>query len=116
ERGYACRTAAGDWVVPEARGPASGAEAACATVDAAPATPPTGWQDERLRVAADGQGELWLSIRNPVAPAPAPAAVAAPASRPAAPLARTGAAVPLVAAGVLLSLGLAVRPRRSRRP
>ena len=116
ERGYACRTAGRDWVVPDRRGPASGAEAACASVDASPATPPTGWEDERLRVAAEGKGELWLSIRNPVAPAAvAPPATATPAPAPA-PLARTGGPVPLLAAAALLSLGLAARPRRARRP
>ena len=114
ERAYACRAADGAWVVPDRRGPASGAAAACASVDAEPATPPTGWENEQLRAAAVDKGELWLSIRNPVAPAPAPPAT------PAAPrgndvLARTGAPVPLLLAAVLLSLGLAGRPRRSRR-
>jgi hypothetical protein len=67
EHGYACRTAAGDWVVPGVRGPRSDAGSACASVDAAPATPPTGWEDERLRAAAGaaGQPDLWLSIDAP---------------------------------------------------
>jgi hypothetical protein len=69
-RGYACRDAGDTWVVPEAVGPASAAEAACATVDAAPSTPPTGWDNERLRTAAAGRGELWLSIVNPLTPDP----------------------------------------------
>jgi hypothetical protein len=110
ERAYACRRADGAWVVPDRRGPASGAEAACATVDAEPATPPTGWENEELRAAAAGKGEQWLSIRNPLAPAPV--AAEAPGATP---LARTGAPVPLLLAAVLLSLGLAARPRRTPR-
>jgi hypothetical protein len=66
-RGYACRTPAGAWVVPEVVGSAAGAAAACASAGAVPSTPPTGWEDERLRdaAAAAGAGELWLSIPNP---------------------------------------------------
>lgn len=116
ERGYACRTAAGEWVVPTAVGPASGAEPACAAIDAAPATPPTGWENERLAAAARGVGELWLSIANPVVPG-APAA-AAPASAPASPgtgtrdsaaLPATGGADPVGVAAVALAVALAAR-------
>lgn len=69
ERSFACRTAAGAWVVPPAVGPVAQSEAACATVGAVPATPPTGWENERLRDAASvaAAGELWLSIANPSA-------------------------------------------------
>ena len=65
-------------------------------------------------MAAAGKGEVWLSIVNPLAVAPA--AAPAPAPEAATPLARTGAPMPLLVAAVLLSLGLAARPRRSRRP
>lgn len=71
EHGFACRTAAGDWAVPAVRGPRTDFEIACAGVGAAPATPPTGWENERLRAAAEaaGQPDLWLSIEAPVAAA-----------------------------------------------
>jgi hypothetical protein len=75
EHGYACRSATGDWVVPAVRGPRTEADAACAAAGAAPATPPTGWENERLRAAAEvaGQPDLWLSI---AAPSPPESAVA----------------------------------------
>lgn len=63
-RRFACRTPAGEWVVPGAVGPAHGAAAACALAGAVPATPPTGWENERLRAKA-GAAELWLSITKP---------------------------------------------------
>lgn len=61
-RRYACRTAGGDWVVPAASGPAAGAAAACQNAGATPATPPTGWENERLRAAA-GTDPVWLPLR-----------------------------------------------------
>lgn len=106
ERGFACRTPAGEWVVPAEVGPASGAESACAAVGAAPATPPTGWENERLK-AAGGSRELWLSIANPVAPAAA--VEAATGARGAAPLPATGRTEPAAVAAAALGLGLLLR-------
>jgi hypothetical protein len=131
-RGYACRDAAGAWVVPAAVGPASGAAAACDSVQALPATPPTGWENERLRLAAATSGtELWLSVTNPAvveastasAPTPAPGptpSVPSPAS--VATLPATGGAPPVgvyAMAGLglaVLSRGWAGRRSPSRRP
>ncbi|MDP1818719.1 MAG: hypothetical protein Q8K58_02350 [Acidimicrobiales bacterium] len=121
ERGYACHSAAGEWLVPEAVGPASGAGPACATVGAAPATPPTGWDNERLKAAAGTARELWLPIPNPLDAAssaarpPLAALPAAPDARPvgtaAASLPATGRALPAGAAAAVLALLLAARAR-----
>lgn len=112
QRGYACRTAAAEWVVPSAVGPVSGAERACAAVAAAPATPPTGWENERLAAAAGPGREVWLSIRNP-AGAPlsaAPLAAGHPDTAPAV-LPATGGAVPVGATEITVALALALVAR-----
>ena len=127
-RGFACRTLAGDWVVPPDRGPASAGPDACGAIGAAVDTPPTGWQNEQLRkaAAAASAGELWLDIAAPVLPVPGGgAAPAGPASDQAADSGRglpaTGADVRLTLAALLLVAGLVSRgwggrPTPSRPP
>jgi len=119
ERGYACRTTAGNWVVPDGVGPVTDAERVCATVDATLATPPTGWENERLKAAAGPGRSLWLSIANPATaadPAPAPPTVAPPGPPDAGPpspgqasLPATGRALPAGAAAAALTLAVVAR-------
>jgi hypothetical protein len=118
EHGFACRTATGDWVVPAARGPRTEAEAACAAVGAAPATPPTGWENERLRLAAAaaGQPDLWLSIDAPQIAAPGGIEGTAETSRavggPSLPA--TGGDPPLFAAALAAAVALALARGKAR--
>jgi hypothetical protein len=130
ERGFACRLPDGGWVVPDQRGPASDAAVACASVGAAHDVPATGWDNELLRTAAAGAGELWLDLGpddaafdDGLGAADAEGVVAAAAAQagavPAASLPATGgraAPAAAVTAGLLASLaGLAVQ-RRSTSP
>lgn len=79
-RAYACRTGAGDWVVPADRGPWSNGFRACERIAAQFAVPPTGWQNERLRSAAPPGTELWLDYQSLAATGSwVPGASAAPA-------------------------------------
>ena len=62
-RPFSCRTAAGDWVVPESTGPWGDGEAVCAAAGASFTVPPTGWENERLgAVAASATEGVWIPI------------------------------------------------------
>ena len=60
-RRFACLTPSQSWVVPDVARPATDAAEVCATAGAVPATPPTGWENERLRAASAGE-PVWLSL------------------------------------------------------
>jgi hypothetical protein len=120
-RGYACRTAAGAWVVPAERGAWENGFAACERVGAHYAVPPTGWEDERLRAVATG-GELWLDYQSI---ADGSTWIAGATEAPVVDFKRgelpaTGGAPLGVGVAVLVAVALALRPRsasvsRSRR-
>jgi hypothetical protein len=118
-RGYACRTSAGDWVVPPERGPWRNGFAACEGVDAHYAVPPTGWQNEQLRIAAGAPTELWLDYQSiEVQGAWVVAAQSAPvAARSAGPgtLPATGGSGAVGPAAVLALAGVAALALRVRR-
>lgn len=106
-----CRTTDGTWVVPATATVAADAAAACAAagpeagVEAELATPPTGWENERLRAAAGGD-PVWLSLTaadaglaplTPLVPPAAPNESDAPVAPPVGP-GSTSAALPATGA------------------
>lgn len=119
-RPYACRTNDGAWVVPPATGPGDpdAAATACAAAGAAPATPPTGWENERLRAAA-GTEPVWLSLRAadvglaaPPGAAPQGSAPSSPAPPPAVGGLPTTGATPPPAAWIVVLAAVALVLRR----
>lgn len=89
---YSCRIANGDWVVPERRGAWDQGDAVCAAVGGTFAVPPTGWENQRLGVAA-GPAPVWLPLgiadvggapaAPPAPPSPTPAVPTGEATLPA---------------------------------
>ncbi len=64
ERAFACRLPDGRWTVPDVRGPSGDGPTVCAAAGGRHDVPATGWDNEGLRAAAAGAGELWLDYRS----------------------------------------------------
>jgi hypothetical protein len=91
----ACSTAAGGWIVPARAVRFADAFAVCSAAAATFDVPRTGWDDEELRAAAAGAGELWLDLADTAAAGWQPALTSASQIRAAsAPAAPTGDPVP----------------------
>lgn len=67
-RRFACRTPSGSWVVPPTRARWDKGSRVCARAGARFDVPATGWDNEQLRTAAAGAGELWLAYASPAGP------------------------------------------------
>lgn len=120
----ACRGADRAWTIPPRAVRFADAFALCASAAATFDVPRTGWDDEQLRAAAAGAGELWLNLADTAAagwqPALTSAAQVRSASAPSAPAAEpapgprlpaTGrsSSTPLAVAGSLLALAAITR-------